>query len=41
MAANSKQKLKLLYLYRMLEEQTDDTHGLSMAQILESLAERA
>lgn len=39
MAANSKQKLKLLYLYRMLEEQTDSTHGLSMAQILENLAE--
>ena len=39
MAANSKQKLKLLYLYKMLDEQTDATHGLSMAQILEKLAE--
>lgn len=37
MAANSKQKLKLLYLYKMLDEQTDSTHGLSMAQILEKL----
>ena len=39
MAANSKQKLKLLYLYKMLEEQTDATHGLSMAQILQNLEE--
>lgn len=39
MAANSKQKLKLLYLYKMLDEQTDAEHGLSMAQILEKLEE--
>ena len=39
MPANSKQKLKLLYLYKMLDEETDATHGLSMAQILERLAE--
>lgn len=39
MAANSKQKLKLLYLYKMLDEETDAEHGLSMAQILEKLAE--
>ena len=39
MAANGKQKLKLLYLYRMLDEQTDAEHGLSMAQILENLEE--
>lgn len=39
MAANSKQKLKLLYLYKMLDEQTDAEHGLSMTQILEKLAE--
>ena len=38
MAANGKQKLKLLYLYRMLDEETDAAHGLSMAQILEKLA---
>ena len=37
MAANSKQKLKLLYLYKMLDEQTDAEHGLSMTQILERL----
>ena len=37
MAANGKQKLKLLYLYKMLDEQTDATHGLSMAQILQNL----
>ena len=39
MAANGKQKLKLLYLYKMLDEQTDATHGLTMAQILEKLEE--
>ena len=39
MAANGKQKLKLLHLYRMLDEQTDAEHGLSMAQILENLEE--
>lgn len=39
MAANGKQKLKLLYLYKMLDEQTDAEHGLSMAQILENLEE--
>ena len=40
MAANGKQKLKLLYLYQMLDEQTDAEHGLSMAQILEKLEEQ-
>ncbi len=39
MAAIGKQKLKLLYLYRMLNEQTDAEHGLSMTQILENLEE--
>lgn len=39
MAANSKQKLKLLYLHKILSEETDATHGLSMAQILEKLEE--
>lgn len=39
MAANGKQKLKLLHLYRMLDEQTDAEHGLSMAQILQNLEE--
>lgn len=40
MTANSKQKLKLLYLYKMLDEQTDSEHGLSMAAILQGLAEQ-
>ena len=39
MAANGKQKLKLLYLLKMLEEETDSEHGLSMPAILERLAE--
>jgi len=39
MAANGKQKLKLLYLYKMLDEQTDAEHGLSMSQILQNLEE--
>lgn len=39
MAAIGKQKLKLLYLYKMLDEQTDAEHGLSMAKILENLEE--
>ena len=39
MAANGKQKLKLLYLYKMLDEQTDAEHGITMAQILEGLEE--
>lgn len=30
MANNSKSKLKLLYLKRILEEETDERHGLSM-----------
>ena len=38
MSASSKQKLKLLYLYKMLNEQTDSEHGLSMSDILERLA---
>lgn len=39
MPASSNQKLKLLYLYNMLEEETDDSHGLTMTQIIEKLAE--
>jgi len=39
MTANGKQKLKLLHLYKMLAEQTDAEHGLTMAQILQNLAE--
>ena len=40
MTANSKQKLKLLYLYKMLAEETDTQQGLTMTQILEKLAEQ-
>ena len=32
------QKLKLLYLAKIMQEQTDDTHGLSMSQIIAELA---
>ena len=39
MAGNPKQKLKLLYLYRMLEQETDTDHGLSMTAILQRLAD--
>ena len=39
MTANSKAKLKTLYVYRMLEEETDAEHGLTMAEIIERLAE--
>ena len=35
--AINRQKLKLLYLMRMLEEETDAEQGLTMAQILERL----
>lgn len=39
MAYNSKAKLKTLYLRRILEEETDAEHGLSMRQIIERLGE--
>ena len=39
MSGNPKQKLKLLYLYRMLEEETDTERGLSMTAILQRLAD--
>ena len=35
--AANRQKLKLLYLMRMLMEETDSERGLTMAQILEGL----
>ncbi len=38
-ATTNKQKLKLLHVYRMLMEQTDAEHGLSMTQILSKLAD--
>ncbi len=38
MSKRSNQKLKLLYLYRIMLEQTDSTHGLTLAQISQELA---
>lgn len=35
--AINRQKLKLLYLMRMLEEETDAERGLTMAQIIGKL----
>ena len=40
MANNPKSKLKLLYLKRILEEETDAEHGLTMPQIITSTAFR-
>ena len=37
MTANSKAKLKTLYIRRMLEEETDVEHGLTMRDIIERL----
>lgn len=37
MANNKKSKLKLLYLKKILEEETDAEHGLTMPQIIERL----
>lgn len=37
MARGSNQKLKLLYLMKILQENTDDDHGLTLAQISEHL----
>lgn len=37
MPNNSKSKLKLLYLKRILEEETDAEHGLTMTELLERL----
>lgn len=39
MRKGKNQKLKLLYLIKILSEETNDTHGLSMAQIIEKLGE--
>lgn len=39
MADANKQKLKLLYLLRMLEQETDSQKGLTMTQIIEKLGE--
>ena len=37
MAKGANQKLKLLYLAKILQEQTDDTHGLTMPEIIKEL----
>jgi hypothetical protein len=39
MPVTNKQKLKLLYLMRILQNETDPNRGLSMPQIIERLAE--
>ncbi|MBR3245674.1 MAG: WYL domain-containing protein [Parasporobacterium sp.] len=39
MARGNNQKLKLFYLAKILYEETDETHGLTMPQIIEKLEE--
>lgn len=38
MAKGKNQRLKLLYLAKIMQEETDDTHGLTMPEIIEKLA---
>lgn len=38
MARGKNQKLKLFYLAKIMQEETDDKHGLTMPQIIEKLA---
>ena len=40
MAKGNNQKLKLLYLAKILMEETDEEHGISMATIIARLAEK-
>ncbi len=40
MAGNARQKLKLLYLKQLLDTKTDETHGVTMEEILAYLSER-
>ena len=40
MPAGNRQKLKLLYLMQILQEETDEQHGLSMPQLIERLEEK-
>lgn len=37
MAKSSNQKLKLIYLMKILLEKTDETHSITMSEIIESL----
>ena len=39
MAKKSNQKIKLLYLMKILLENTDDEHGLTLAEISDALGE--
>lgn len=41
MAKKSNQKIKLLYLMKILLENTDDEHGMTLAEISDSLGEYA
>ena len=38
MAKSSNQKLKLMYLAKILQEKTDEDHGLTMPELIEQLA---
>ena len=37
MAKHSNQKLKILYLMKIMEQNTDDKHGLTMGEIITAL----
>ena len=37
MAERSKQKLKLIYLMQILMEKTDETHSITMSEIISAL----
>lgn len=37
MAKSSNQKLKLIYLMKILLEKTDETHSITMSEIIDSL----
>jgi predicted DNA-binding transcriptional regulator YafY len=37
MAKNSNQKLKILYIMKMLRQETDEGHGLTMSSIIDRL----
>ena len=39
MARSANQKLKLLYLYRILMEQTDEDHPLTVQELIAQLAQ--
>ena len=39
MARSANQKLKLLYLYRILMEQTDEDHPLTVQELITQLAQ--